>query len=112
MEVPVSAVAHEIEAAIKESPDVLRKWQAIQDNLVSMPPNALRDMIVDLVQGMATDDGPVVTDAVVAVIDDWYRRCLFAQVQQGTAEEPVLTEQQWDAQPERRFDGLPKPTPR
>ena len=59
------------------STDVLVKWQTIQDNLAFLGPNALRDFMAELLRNFM-DSENVATPEVIAVLDSWFRRALFA----------------------------------
>lgn len=56
--------------------DVVDKWQTIQDNIADLGPDALRDLMADLVRTLI-EEGGVVTDNVLSVVDSWYRRALI-----------------------------------
>ncbi len=104
----ISRVIQAVGKAIEGSPEALVKWQAIQDNLGTMPPDALRDLIVDIVRVLMPLRGPIDADAFVGVIDTWYHKALSAASHARDPVTPVLTEEQWLALPDRWFEGPPK----
>jgi hypothetical protein len=104
----MAMTARQVESAVRKSPEALVKWQVIQDNIGLLPQDSLRDLIVDMVRILSTGEGVVVTDAVIEVIDEWHHRALSAAAQKESRESPVLTEEQWEALPDRWFDSRPK----
>jgi hypothetical protein len=107
----MASASEAIEAVfLRSTPDALKKWQVIQNNLPALPENALRDLMAELTRTLVAEESRV-TEAVLQVIEDWYRRALFAGSRmKGDPVDPVLTIEQWEALPDRWFEGRPKLT--
>ncbi len=58
--------------------DVLVKWQKIQDNIFALGPNALRDLMAEFLRTFIAANNTA-TPEVLAVVDSWFRRALFAE---------------------------------
>jgi hypothetical protein len=102
--VATPAWAAEVEAAVRTSPHVGRKWQTIQSAIGDMPPGAMAELMVQLTRALADSSGrPVVTQTVVDVIDEWYHRALFVRANRDDPVEPVFTVGDWNQLPDREL---------
>lgn len=86
----------------QRSPEIARKWRAIQIAMVEFPDQAVRELLAHFAEAMdrykAGERG-----VIVDFVDDWHRRAMFVFEQRSRPVEPVVGPTDWHKLPERSF---------
>lgn len=88
-------------AVVSSTPANLDKWQAIQEGLSVLPPDSLRELMIEFWRSVhLLDTGKTDPEALEWVIQRWYEKATFARAQ---AERPVNPEIDMAEWPDRSF---------
>lgn len=84
--------ARQIDAVTRQDSPILAQWQAIQDELRDMPPDALRDLFLDFVRTVVVldeSDSDPDENPLLDLIEQWYRRALFVRAERERPSGPI-----------------------
>ena len=88
--------AETLDAVMRKAPDtLLAKWQTIQDEMPSFPPNALLEFSAQVSSTLLVANH-VITRETLDLVDDWYRQALATRANRRDPIDPVRTKDEWD----------------